>query len=71
MEQILDVQTIQPKAVPTSLVIPKTRSIPIMAAGYVPKPLLVKAKVKLPTTNVISMVPKGMLDVSGKAKRAQ
>lgn len=67
MELILEIQTIQPRATPIVFVIPKTANIPAIAAGYVPKPLFVKAKVKLPTTKVIIIVPKEMVDVSGNA----
>lgn len=69
-ETILDIHTIQPKAIPAVLAIPKIDSIPAMAAGYVPKPLFVKANVKLPTTKAIITVLIGMIDVSGNACNA-
>ena len=70
MEAILDVQTIQPNATPTVFETPKTDSIPASAAGYVPNPLFVKANVKLPTAKAVIIVPKPMVVVSSRAKRA-
>ena len=67
IDVMFDIQTIHPKAVPTVKGTANNTNIPAMAAGYVPKPLFVKAKVKLPTTNAIIIVLKGMLDVSVKA----
>ena len=70
IELILDVQTIQPKAVPAVSGMPNTARIAATKKGYVPNPLLVKAKEKLPTTNAIMMVPKGIEAVSSSANMA-
>ena len=67
MEAILDIHTIQPKAVPTVSGMLNIASIPATKKGYDPKPLLVKAKEKLPTTKVIRVVPNVITEVSVRA----
>ncbi len=56
MDAMFEIQTIQPKAVPTVKGTANRTKIPAMAAGYVPNPLFVKANVKLPTTKAIIIV---------------
>ena len=70
METILEVQTIQPIAVPTVSGMLKTARMPATKKGYDPKPLLVNANEKLPTTNVIIIIPKVIEEVSSKAYKA-
>ena len=70
MEAIFEVQTIHPKAVPTVSGMLNTARIPATKNGYDPKPLLVNANEKLPTTNVIIIIPKVIVDVSSKASKA-
>ena len=68
MENILEVQIIQPNAVPEVSGTPKRSRIPATNSGYEPKPLLVKATAKLPATKARSMVLKSMLAVCSNAK---
>lgn len=70
MEAIFEVQTIHPKAVPTVSGMPNTARIPATKKGYEPKPLFVNAIEKLPTTKVIKIIPKVIVEVSSKANNA-
>jgi len=67
---MFEAHTIHPNAVPTVSGMLKIPKIPATKNGYDPKPLLVKAKEKLPTTNVIISVEKAILEVSFNAKVA-
>ena len=70
IELMFEIHTIHPKAVPAVSGIPKTAMIAATKNGYVPNPLLVNAKEKLPTTKVMIIVPKGMEAVSSSASMA-
>ena len=70
MEAMLEVQTIHPKAVPTVSGIENTVRIAATKKGYVPKPLLVNAKEKLPTTKVMIIMPNVIEEVSSRACNA-
>ena len=59
---MFEVHTIHPNVVPTVKKKKKIPKIPATKNGYDPKPLLVKAKEKLPTTNVIINVEKAILN---------